>query len=62
MKKKSVSWVNGVRANLQDGTPNGWVILEGIIGKGVQLLPSDFSFLSKNRSGIFVAAAGNLLN
>lgn len=50
MKKKSVSWVSGVRKFLQAGTPHGWVILDKINGRGVQLLPNDFSFLSKNQS------------
>jgi hypothetical protein len=49
-KDKPISWINGVRQNLQVNTPAGWIILEDIKGAGVQMLPDDCIYSHHNSS------------
>ena len=52
------SWVTGVRAQLSANPPSGWVVLEGIAGRGVQLCPKDCVYLTKNKSGLDLKLVG----
>lgn len=45
------NWVKQVSAGLNSTIPTGWVILEGIEGRGIQLLPLDCVYLNHNATG-----------
>jgi hypothetical protein len=49
--KKSKSWIKGVHQNLLENPPEGWSIIEGIKGAGVQMLPIDCAHLHFNQTG-----------
>jgi hypothetical protein len=54
MKNKSNNgsfWIKAVRSILLETPPPGWIVIEGIKGAGVQLLPSDPAYLDQNCSG-----------
>ena len=55
---KAMSWIAGVRANLSQKPPSGWVVLDSITGRGVQLLPADETYLNRNRSGMDLKLVG----
>jgi hypothetical protein len=53
-----VSWVTGVRHELTQKPPLGWVVLKVIAGRGVQLCPNDCAYLTRNQSGIELQLVG----
>jgi hypothetical protein len=59
MTKKNISWANGVRANLMEKPPTGWIVLNGIKGSGVQMLPEDDAYLTRNGTGVDLKLVGS---
>jgi nephrocystin-3 len=56
---KNTSWISGVRANLIENPPSGWIVLDRIKGAGIQMLPDEQAYLIRNRSGKDLELVGN---
>lgn len=44
----NMSWIKGIRLELSTKEPVGWIVLSGIKGRGIQLLPFDCVYLNHN--------------
>jgi len=44
----NMSWIKGIRLDLSTKEPVGWIVLTGIEGRGIQLLPFGCVYLNHN--------------